>query len=213
MGDVAMLPHALRALCAAYPELKITVATQAMFKPFFRGLEVDFLEVKVKAEHHSVAGIWRLAREARRRGVDAVADVHDVLRSKVFDLSMRLHGIRVARIDKGRADKKHALQSGGRFEPLKHSVVRYCDVFRALGFEFDDPAPATKPLLPNPMGEKAGLGSALPPSPPMPARPIPTPRVVSWSSCWLRATTASLSTAEAVRNSFLPRRWRANIRM
>ena len=157
MGDVAMLPHALRALCAAYPELKITVATQAMFKPFFRGLEVDFLEVKVKAEHHSAAGIWRLAREARRRGVDAVADVHDVLRSKVFDLSMRLHGIRVARIDKGRADKKHALQTGGRFEPLKHSVVRYCDVFRSLGFEFDDPTPAVKPVLPNPMGEKAGL--------------------------------------------------------
>ena len=157
MGDVAMLPHALRALCAAYPELKVTVATQAMFKPFFRGLDVDFLEVKVKAEHHSAAGIWRLAREARRLGVDAVADVHDVLRSQLFDLSMCLHGIRVARIRKGRDEKRKVLQSGGDFAPLKHSVVRYCDTFRRLGFEFEDPSPAVKPVMANPMGEKKGL--------------------------------------------------------
>lgn len=157
MGDVAMLPHALRALRAAYPELKITVATQAMFRPFFRGLEVDFLEVKTKAEHHSVRGMWQLAREARRLGVDAVADVHNVLRSKAFRWSMWLHGVRTARIRKGRAEKHRALGSGGDFVPLKHSVVRYCDVFRRLGFVLEDPMPATKPLFENPMGEKTGL--------------------------------------------------------
>lgn len=156
MGDVAMLPHALRALCAAYPELRVTVATQAMFKPFFRGLQVDFLDVKLKDEHHSLLGMWRLAREARRRGVDAVADVHDVLRSSAFDLSMSLHGIRVARIQKGRREKHHALASEGHFEPLKHSVVRYCDTFRRLGFVFDDPMPAVKPDWACPLGEKQG---------------------------------------------------------
>ena len=49
MGDVAMLPHALRALTAAYPDLRVTVATQAMFRPFFAGLDVGFLDVDVKA--------------------------------------------------------------------------------------------------------------------------------------------------------------------
>ncbi len=156
MGDVAMLPHALRALQTAYPALKITVATQPMFRPFFRGLTVDFLDVKVKAEHHSVRGMWRLAREARALGVDAVADVHAVLRSLAFSLSMRLHGIRTARIRKGRSEKRQAMGSGGDFKPLKHSVVRYCDVFRRLGFVFDDPTPATKPMWGNPLGEKQG---------------------------------------------------------
>lgn len=157
MGDVAMLPHALRALRAAYPELKITVATQPMFKPFFRGLGVEFLEVKLKDQHHSLRGMWRLAREARRLGVDAVADVHDVLRSKAFRLSMWLHGIRTAHIHKGRHEKHHALGSGGRFEPLKHSVIRYCEVFRALGFSFADPTPAVKPVaFDHPMGDKQG---------------------------------------------------------
>ncbi len=157
MGDVAMLPHALRALRAAYPDLKLTVATQALFRPFFRGIEVDLLEVKTKDEHHSLRGMWRLAWEARRRGVDAVADVHDVLRSKSFRLAMWLHGIRTAHIHKGRVAKHHALGTGGAFQPLKHSVVRYCDVFRRLGFVLQDPAPATKPLCENPMGEKQGI--------------------------------------------------------
>ena len=38
MGDVAILPHALRALTAAYPGLRVTVATRPMFRPFFAGL-------------------------------------------------------------------------------------------------------------------------------------------------------------------------------
>ena len=69
MGDVAMLPHALRALMSAYPDLRVTVATRPMFKPFFEGLGVDFLDVDLRGEHHSLRGMWRLAAEARRLGV------------------------------------------------------------------------------------------------------------------------------------------------
>ena len=72
MDDVAMLPHALRALTAAYPDLRVTVATQAMFRPFFAGLDVGFLDVDVKGAHHSLAGMWRLAAQARRLGVATV---------------------------------------------------------------------------------------------------------------------------------------------
>ena len=158
MGDVAMLPHALRALTAAYPDLRVTVATQAMFRPFFAGLDVGFLDVDVKGAHHSLAGMWRLAAQARRLGVDAVADVHDVLRSKAFRLAMRLHGVPAAHIDKGRAGKRAFIRCGGRgMEPLRHTVLRYCDVFRKLGFVLDDPAPAVRRDRPNPFGEKHGV--------------------------------------------------------
>ncbi len=158
MGDVAMLPHALRALTAAYPDLRVTVATQAMFRPFFAGLDVGFLDVDVKGAHHSLAGMWRLAAQARKLGVDAVADVHDVLRSKAFRLAMRLHGVPAAHIDKGRAGKRAFIRCGGRgMEPLRHTVLRYCDVFRKLGFVLDDPAPAVRRDRPNPFGEKHGV--------------------------------------------------------
>ena len=158
MGDVAMLPHALRALTAAYPDLRVTVATQAMFRPFFAGLDVGFLDVDVKGAHHSLAGMWRLAAQARRLGVDAVADVHDVLRSKAFRLAMRLHGVPAAHIDKGRAGKRAFIRCGGRgMEPLRHTVLRYCDVFRKLGFVLDAPPPAVRRDRPNPFGEKHGV--------------------------------------------------------
>lgn len=157
MGDVAMLPHALRALRAAHPNLKITVATRKLFFPFFTGLDVGLLEVDVRGGHRSPAGMWRLAREARRLGVDAVADVHGVLRSAVFRLSMQLHGVHVASIRKDRAGKRRFIRRGGRNAgPLRHTVMRYCDVFRRLGLELSDPAPVVRTELPDSSEPKTG---------------------------------------------------------
>ncbi len=142
MGDVAMLPHALRALRTAWPDLRVTVATRPLFRPFFAGIDVDFLDVDPSGAQRSLAGMWRLAAVARERGVDAVADVHGTWRSKAFCASMRLHGIPAASIDKGRREKRRVIAEGWRAAPVRHTVLRYCDVFRRLGFSFDDPCPA-----------------------------------------------------------------------
>ena len=155
MGDVAMLPHALRALRRAYPDLRITVATPKLFHPFFEGLGVDFLEADTKGRHHSLWGMLRLACEAHRLGIDAVADVHGVMRSATFRNLMRLHGARIAHIDKEHAQKRRFIRQGGATAaPLRHTVLRYCDVFRRLGFVFDDPAPALHAERPNPLGPR-----------------------------------------------------------
>ncbi|MDE7077143.1 MAG: glycosyltransferase family 9 protein [Alistipes sp.] len=157
MGDVAMLPHALRALRAAYPRLRITVATPRLLRPFFEGLDVDFLEVDTKGKHHSLLRMWQVAREACRLGIDAVADVHGVMRSEAFRHLMWLRGVPVAHIDKEHSEKRHFIRQGGaEAAPLRHTVLRYCDVFRQLGFEFDDPKPAVRSQRPNPMGPKQG---------------------------------------------------------
>ena len=97
MGDVAMVPHALRALREAYPDVRVTVLTRPLFKPFFAGLDVDFLEADYAGRHKGVLGLLRLAGEARRRGIDAVADMHGVLRSRIVGLLLRLHGMPAAR--------------------------------------------------------------------------------------------------------------------
>lgn len=158
MGDVAMLPHALRALQDAYPEVRITVLTRPLFKPFFTGLDVGFLEADYNGRHKGLRGLMRLAAEARAQGIDAVADVHGVLRSRIIGLLLRLRGLRTALIDKGRIEKWFRLGfSNPAAAPLKHTVIRYCDVLRRLGFVFDDPQPAAKPVRPNPFGEKRGV--------------------------------------------------------
>lgn len=174
MGDVAMLPHAIRALKARYPGLRVTVATQPLFKSFFRGLDIEFLDVDVRGEHHPMRKMWLLAGEMRRRGVDAVADVHGVLRSRIFTCAMRLHGIPVARIDKGRKQKEAFIKAAGRgISPLRHTVLRYCDVIRRLGFEFEDPEPPGHQSRPNPFGEKQGVWIGFAPFSAQPGKTYP----------------------------------------
>ena len=157
MGDVAMLPHAIRALHAVYPEVKVTVATRKLFEPFFAGLDVDFMPIN-PSDLDSFKGLWRFVRSAVALGIDAVADMHHVWRSMFVRRLLQLHGIRSARIHKGKIEKWFRVgYSKSDAVPLKHTVSRYCDVFRRLGFTFPDPAPvAERPLFENPMGEKHG---------------------------------------------------------
>ena len=136
MGDVAMLPHALRALKEAYPEVKVTVATKSLFHPFFEGVDVDFLDIETRRTHRGIRGAIRFAREAAELKIDAVADMHNVLRSKMVRAALHLRGIPVSVIHKGRIEKYMRLGRGSEgVKPLKHTVIRYCDVFRRLGFD------------------------------------------------------------------------------
>lgn len=158
LGDVAMLPHAVRALREAYADVRITVLTRPFLRPLFDGLDVDFLMVDTKGEHRGVKGIWRLSREVKALGVDAIADTHGVLRSRLLCLFAGLRGIRSRKIRKGHVEKWFRMgYSRKGAVALKHTVVRYCDTIRRLGFDFADPLPVVKPLLPNPMGEKHGV--------------------------------------------------------
>ncbi|MCB4798343.1 glycosyltransferase family 9 protein [Neotamlana laminarinivorans] len=135
MGDVAMTVPVLRALTKQYPELKITVLTRAFFAPFFRDLQnVEVLAADVKGKHKGVLGLYKLSQEIKTLGVDAVADLHNVLRSKI--LKFFLSGKPFYQIDKGRNEKK-ALISGVFFKPLKTTHRRYADVFKSLGFPID----------------------------------------------------------------------------
>ena len=158
VSDVAMLPHAIRALREQYPDLRITIATRKAFQPLFKGLDVEFLWIDVCGRHKGICGVWRFASEARKAGITAVADTHGSPLSLLFASLMWLFGRKVARIRKGGIEKWFRLgYSSSNAVPLKHTVVRYCDVFRRLGFTFDDPTPVTsRPECENPMGEKRG---------------------------------------------------------
>ncbi len=178
MGDVAMLSPRPANAAGGLSRAAHHGGDAKLFRPFFAGLDVAFLDVDLRGEHRTLAGMWRLAAEARRLGVDAVADVHDVLRSKALRLALRLHGIPVARIRKGRAEKRRLIRCGATgAEPLRHTVLRYCDVFRRLGFDVADPAPAVHPRCAGGAilsARKRARGSASPPSPPTGAKPTPS---------------------------------------
>ncbi len=138
MGDVAMSVPVLEALRKARPELKITVLTRTFFRPFFRSIDnIEFLEFDPKGRHKGLRGLFRLAGDIRRSGIDGAADIHDVLRTKVVRMLLRLHGVRVAVIDKGRRAKKELTRRSRKvFVPLTTTVQRYYTTILRLGIRF-----------------------------------------------------------------------------
>ncbi len=143
MGDVAMTVPVIRQFAKQYPTVKITVLSRAFFAPFFRDISnVSVYPIDVKRKHKGVLGLYKLSKELKRLDIDAVADLHNVLRSNI--LKRFLFGKPFVQINKGRADKK-ALVLGKKFEQLKTTHQRYADVFEALGFKLD----LTNPVFPN----------------------------------------------------------------
>lgn len=161
MGDVAMTVPVVAALRSAYPDIRITILTRTAFRPFFRDIVgIDFAEFEPAGRHKGFMGLVRLADELCRLGIDSVADLHDVLRTKVLRALFRLHGItRISVIDKGRAEKRELTRrTGKRLVPLAPMTERYKYTIRALGFDFDMPREPQRAVCPIPrvVIDKAG---------------------------------------------------------
>lgn len=134
MGDVAMTVPVIMSLTQTYPNLKCTVITKPNFKPLFEGIKnLEILEADLYGKHKGIR-LVNLAKAARSLGIDAVADLHNVIRSKIITRYFKINGIKVSTIDKGRAEKKALTRKKNKiFTPLKTTHQRYADVFSKLG--------------------------------------------------------------------------------
>lgn len=139
MGDVAMTVPVLRALIQQHPEVKLTVVSRPFFKPFFDGISnVHFFAVDLQKRHKGFFGLLQLFSDLKKLDFDAVADLHNVLRSKVIRSLFALSGKKVAYTDKGRAEKKALTNLTNKvFKPVKPMVERHMETFKKLGFSID----------------------------------------------------------------------------
>lgn len=159
MGDVAMCVPVLRRCLDQNPSLRITFVSNHAFAPLFKDLpRLAFHPADIKGRHSGLAGLTRLFRELGDMGpFDAVADLHDVLRSKYLSLLFRLKGTAVQTIDKGRREKKALIRREDKvLAPLTTTFERYAQVFGSLGLpvalDMDKP-----PLLRKPEGGGHGM--------------------------------------------------------
>lgn len=155
MGDVAMTVPVLRAFNAKYPNVKITVISTPFFQPLFNDLQnVSFLPFDKKGKHKGFLGLFRLYLELRKSNIDAFADLHNVLRLKVFRKLLALTGKKVAFTHKGRTEKKEVTRAVNKiFRPLPTVFERHAKVFEELGFPID----LSNPTFP----EKSKLSSEI----------------------------------------------------
>lgn len=154
LGDVVISVPVVYSVCHAYPHVHFVMVTRPwpaetlIQRP--ANLSVEAVDLK---QYPGIMGMRRLAAELRRKyAITHLADLHSVMRTWCIDFFMQCHGVKIARIHKGRKEKR-ALVKGKIHRPLTTSHQRYEDVFSRLGFHaresFTGYAPITaEPIVP-----------------------------------------------------------------
>ncbi len=135
LGDVAMTVPVIKLLLKQHPALEVTVVSTQFVQPLFNEIErLHFYAADLKGRHKGLAGLFRLYRELKSlHRFDAIADLHNVLRTKILRSFFSFSGKPIVAIDKGRKEKKELTrQHNKKLRPLKSAFQRYADVFELL---------------------------------------------------------------------------------
>lgn len=137
LGDVAMAVGPLYDACRSNPDVRFVFLTKA---PTARLLleppsNLTVVGADMKHDYKGTSGMIRLLRQLRRdHGFTDLADLHDVLRTRLAAIFCRMHGIRVSRIRKGRREKARLVADRSENPaPIATTDRRYRDVFERLG--------------------------------------------------------------------------------
>ena len=93
IGDVAMTVPVISSLAKQYPEVRITILSRPFARVLFEQMppNVSFMAADIKKEYHGVSGLNALYRRLAAKHFTAVADLHDVLRSKYLPQQSGTH--------------------------------------------------------------------------------------------------------------------------
>lgn len=138
-GDVAMTVPVFREFLEQNPGVEIIMVSRKNFEALFAGVpNVTFKGIDLD-DYKGLFGLRKLSNELIREfNPDCIANLHDVIRTKVLDRIYRRKGLKVFKIDKGKEEKEH-LTDVWNLEKvqLKKTVERYADVFRKMGFKVE----------------------------------------------------------------------------
>ena len=136
-GDVAMAIPVCIEFLEQNPDVEIYFASRENFRQLFENQHprlyyfgIDFNRFK------GFLGIRRLGKKMLKDvKPDYIADLHDVIRTKVINSVFKSHNYDIYQIDKGKEDKERLtnIWNLDKFQ-LKRTVERYADVFRSIGF-------------------------------------------------------------------------------
>ncbi len=142
MGDVIMLLPVVKGLLDSNPKLEIHLLTRPNFFPVFAGIDrLHLVQADLKKQHKGLFGLYRLYRKIKREvKPNQVFDLHDVLRTKILRTFFRIGGTKVQVFQKGRSEKKHAVESK-HLKMLPSTIDRYAAAFSAAGYRFILPKP------------------------------------------------------------------------
>ena len=122
-------------LSRRYPNDRFIIASKKDLASMFDSMpNVEFREVDNHLGWRGVIANWKAWRDE----IDAVIDLQNVLRTKVFCTLMRLSGKHVTRVHYGRLHKHMITVWGIGKQQLPSEFERYEDAFRRAGLETDE---------------------------------------------------------------------------
>ena len=148
LGDVAIAAPLVRAYAEANPKVLFTMVSQPKLESLFGGIPNLRFMPYVKSKRDLFKTL-KFAGTIAGMKPTAVADIHNVLRSKLMRLRLSLSGIETFSMDKNRPARRALTREKGKvLVPLKSSMRAYEEVLVKCGLE--DLNFASKPLPPRP---------------------------------------------------------------
>ncbi|WP_292008602.1 glycosyltransferase family 9 protein [Chryseobacterium sp.] len=156
-GDVAMSIPVFREFLEQNPDTEIIMVSRKSFENLFSDIPNVIFKGIDFDDYKGFLGIRRLANELLKEfQPDIIADLHDVIRSKILDRIYTRKGLKVFRINKGKEEKEKLTDVWNLDKvQLKSTVERYADVFRAMGYNLS----LSHQLRPQ-SAHKSGIGFA-----------------------------------------------------
>ncbi|MDO5616014.1 MAG: glycosyltransferase family 9 protein, partial [Cruoricaptor ignavus] len=148
----------LREFLEQNADIQVVIVSRENFESLFQDIpNLVFKGVNLD-DYKGFFGLYRLAKQLiKEYQPDMVADLHDVIRTKILNRIFRLKGYRVSKINKGKEDKEHLTDIWNLDKKaLKISTERYADVLRNLGFSLQ----LSHKYRPVSSTEKKGIGFA-----------------------------------------------------
>lgn len=137
LGDILMTIPVIEALSRQNPDLQITIVSRPFVGSVFALLpsNVHFIGINPR-EYKGIYGLWRMFLELRKLHPTHIADLHDVLRTKILRCFFTLWNYPVSHIIKDRKARKSFLNSQVKIQQ-ETSFERYKKAINKLGFEFE----------------------------------------------------------------------------
>ncbi len=140
LGDIAMTVPVIRLVLQQHPHLQITYVSTPFAAPLFAGIDrLHFFAADFKNQYRGVTGLYHLhGHLSKNIDFDAIADLHNVLRTKLLRLIFAPSFKKIAVLDKGRAQKKELTRLRNKhLHPLPTMFERYASVFESLALPVD----------------------------------------------------------------------------
>lgn len=124
LGDVAMTIPAVKEYARRHPEKEVLLLTQTFFAQLLQDGPSNLKALEVsRQDYKGMRGTFRLIRILKAADPDEAADLHNVMRSWVIDLWMRMHGKRVVIVPKKRKERRMILSRALHAQPFTERYV------------------------------------------------------------------------------------------